>query len=372
MVKLTEHRVLGFHGGNAKSLCVLWDSDCRGLGVRYYPSGRKSYILRYQDPQSGKLRIRTIGAVVDWTLKDVRRECFRLGVKIKAKSKLRAEMEGSCLFRDCSKEWLDKYARQHRSSWANDRGKLKNYILPAIGSSSLGSIDARCLSHLHHDLSQAHPVAANRCIELIRTIYNKAIEWGLFSGRNPAMAVKKNRERARTRYFTESEIADILAATEPESQTMQALIKLLFLTGCRKSEILNARWPDVDWQAQVLIVKQTKSGHPYYIYLSQPAIEILQALPRVSDYIIAGKKGRFKGDRKVWLRICARAGIEGACIHDIRRTVASILAQGGQSLYIVGQVLNHSSQATTARYAQLNKGTVKIPLDLLGEKIAGK
>ena len=58
-------------------------------------------------------------------------------------------------------------------------------------------------------------------------------------------------------------------------------------------------------------------------------------------------------------------------LHDLRRTVGSWLAQAGNSLHLIGKVLNHSNQATTAVYARFGQDQVRQALDQHGEKDYG-
>ena len=54
-----------------------------------------------------------------------------------------------------------------------------------------------------------------------------------------------------------------------------------------------------------------------------------------------------------------------------RRTVGSWLAQAGNSLYLIGRVLNHSNQSTTAVYARFGQDQVRQALEQQGERIMG-
>ena len=57
-------------------------------------------------------------------------------------------------------------------------------------------------------------------------------------------------------------------------------LRLLLLTGARKSEILKARWENVHLDLRLLIVPLSKSGKPRHIILSDAALEVLRAMPR--------------------------------------------------------------------------------------------
>ena len=151
---------------------------------------------------------------------------------------------------------------------------------------------------------------------------------------------------------------------------MRAAFWLYLLTGLRRSELLNAKWQDVDWNRQELSVPVTKSGRPHYVPLCSDAVRRLKEIPRVlgNPYIIPGAKngGRAYDLKKPWARILERAKIEDLKLHDLRRTVGSWLAQSGHSLHLIGRVLNHTSPSTTAVYARFAQTNVRDALEKHG------
>jgi integrase len=64
-----------------------------------------------------------------------------------------------------------------------------------------------------------------------------------------------------------------------------------------------------------------------------------------------------------WERIRKAAGVEDVRLHDLRRTVGSWLAPSGNSLHLVGRMLNHSNQSTTAIYAHFGQDHVRQALE---------
>jgi len=75
---------------------------------------------------------------------------------------------------------------------------------------------------------------------------------------------------------------------------------------------------------------------------------------------------------KPWNRIRKAAGLEDVRLHDLRRTVGSWLAQSGNSLHLIGKVLNHSNQSTTAIYARFAQDDVRNALENHGKLIIAK
>jgi integrase len=62
------------------------------------------------------------------------------------------------------------------------------------------------------------------------------------------------------------------------------------LTGARKTELLTARWDQIDWERAELRLPDTKAGRTHYIPLSGPELALLRAIPQVecNPYILVG------------------------------------------------------------------------------------
>ena len=139
-------------------------------------------------------------------------------------------------------------------------------------------------------------------------------------------------------------------------------IRLLLLTGCRKGEILNLRWSQVDLENGELHLPETKTG-PRTIVLSPEAASVLARIPRLADnpFVIPGKIGgkAMRNLNDPWEIVCARAGLEDMRLHDCRHSYASRALALGESLPMIGRLLGHTQVETTARYAHLAKDSVR-------------
>ena len=68
-----------------------------------------------------------------------------------------------------------------------------------------------------------------------------------------------------------------------------------------------------------------------------------------------------------WLRILKDAGVARCRVHDLRHTFASMLVNGGTSLYAVSKLLGHADPAITQRYAHLTQETLREESTRLGQ-----
>ena len=125
--------------------------------------------------------------------------------------------------------------------------------------------------------------------------------------------------------------------------------------GFAAESCLKAKWSDIDWKQRTLLIPKTKNGEALLAPLSHAAIAHLKVVPQLqgNPYIICGRKAGqpLVNLTDAWSRIRTAAGLSDLRIHDLRRTVGSWLVRDGASLHLVGSVLNHKDQKTTAGYA---------------------
>lgn len=204
----------------------------------------------------------------------------------------------------------------------------------------------------------------------------------------PAADIKHYRLQPRQRFLTEVELARVgVVLHTAESDGSEdpyaiAALRLLILTGCRRNEILTARWSWIDLNRGVLRLPDSKTGAKV-VHLSPAAVDVLERLPRIAGnpfVIVGAKTGQsWVNLRKVWVRIRDRAGLEPAVLadgrpqparlHDLRHSFASLLASRGASLPMIGKLLGHTHPSTTARYAHLAEDPLRRLTADVGEVI---
>lgn len=156
-----------------------------------------------------------------------------------------------------------------------------------------------------------------------------------------------------------------------------AAIRLLILTGCRKSEILTLEWPFVSFERRCLNLPVSKSGAKA-VPLAASALDVLAGLSR--DEARAGRPhwvfpaarggGPYSLPYKDWQTVAARAGLPGVRLHDLRHSYASVAVSDGTSLYITAKLLGHKQSRTTERYAHLEDSPVRAAAERTAKRIA--
>ena len=281
-------------------------------------------------------------------MEDVRRECL-------AVRKPGSPRNPAPLFRDyVAGEWRAAcYERYKPSTRKTVASSLKAQLLPTFGSLPLDRITRTTVHRWFDDYSQSAPGAANDRLKTLRQILNHAITRGYLET-NPARGVKMNPRPKLTRFLSKHEVHRLHRALDgyaTGARGRQAdIIRLLLLTGCRKSEIKNLRWTEVD--GDVLNLTDSKTG-PRQVLLNRQARRIIQCQTRgTSAFVFPSPRypaRPISGDIALWYSVRRQAGVEDVRLHDLRHTVASQAALQGVSLAVISKMLGHSQvQMTTA------------------------
>ncbi|MBF0263439.1 MAG: tyrosine-type recombinase/integrase [Magnetococcales bacterium] len=370
-MKLTQSAIDSFiYEGADNSRDVRWDDAIPGFGIRIYPSGKKAFVISYR--QFGRKRMMTLGNYGVLTLKQAQAKAREELVKVtEGEDPLEAKRQqahGTTVADLCTVYW-EKHGQLKRSS-RDDRRHIDLYLLPHFGSRQVKSITRSDIARLHGEISKKAPIQANRVLSLVSRMFKLAQVWGMLDegAPNPVFGIPKNPECVRDRWVTSDELPRLAQAIdESDNLYARAALWLYLLLGVRKMELLAAKWEHIDWTRKELRIPETKAGRVHYIPLTPSAVAILENLPREdgNPYILPG---RVPGQHlvnifKPWNRVRQAAGVADVRLHDLRRTVGSWLAQSGNSLHLIGRVLNHSNTSTTQIYARFGQDTVRAALE---------
>ena len=193
------------------------------------------------------------------------------------------------------------------------------------------------------------------------------------AGTNPCAGIRRYRRQGRERFLSTAEISrlgEVLARYEADHPQAVAIIRLLLLTGCRKSEIVTLKWRF--YREGKLFLPDSKTG-PRTVWLSSAAREVLDGLPRKSVWgfpsprtdscLNAVTVGR------IWHCVRTEADLSDVRLHDLRHRYASRALALGESLTMIGRLLGHTKVSTTARYAHLARDTEKVSAARVGGSI---
>ena len=261
---------------------ILFDKALPGFGLRIHPSGRKVWIV--QARIEGRSRRIVIARHGEMELAEARRRARDMLARIRAGGNpaedIRREKETPTL-----RQFADEYLRRCEPHWKPSgrrtmRIYLKARILPEFGKMPLDRIGAEDVAAWFDAASKDRPGAANRALEILRAMMFRAEEWGLRErGTNPCLGIAKNPRNNVARFLDADELGRLgraLDASEAQWPEAVAAIRLLALTGCRRSEVLDLRWRNIVEDA--INLADSKTG-PRAVPLGEAARTLIDAMP---------------------------------------------------------------------------------------------
>ena len=353
---------------------TVWDSRAPGLGVRVRPSGGRSYVLLLD--AGGRTKRVSLGPVDVRGLEEVRRDCHacRADPEREAKS---APAQPVPLFRDfVAGPWKEAHFDGYKPSTRKTaQHELAGQLLPAFGAKALDRITEAAIRRWFDRYSRTAPGNANHVLHRIRQILNFAIACGHIE-RNPAAGIAFNRRPALTRFLSREEVGRLNAALDrhagQKGSGQQAdIIRLLLLTGCRRSEITGLAWSEV--QEDQLVLVDSKTG-PRTVPLGSRARAVLDRQPRgESPWVFPSPRDSARPRHPhlpLWERVRREVGIEDCRLHDLRHTMASHAAMNGVPVPVVSRLLGHSNVRMTLRYAHLADRDIEEAAERVGVEMA--
>ncbi len=368
--RLTEGRVRALRP--RKGVRDIRDSHLRGFGVRVYPSGRKRYFIHIQ--HEGRRAWTVVGDAAVTRLADARKQ---------ARSMMLATRQGirwqtdQTLFETVAEEVFRRYgaSRWKPGTLKVNRYYLKNQLLPWFKGRQIGDIGAADVQDWFASLHET-PVSADRAAPVLSVIMACAETYGYRTeDSNPCRGIKRYRRQGRERFLSEEEIARIgviLQRHQNADPTLVAIIRLLMLTGCRKTEVVTLRWRD--YRDGHLHLGDSKVG-PRMVWLSTPARRILDGLQRTSSWIFPSARTARSltttPAERFWQRVRSEARLQDVRLHDLRHSYASIAVKQGESIVTIGRLLGHSNAETTLKYTHLADDRVLEAARVMGSVLGG-
>jgi len=379
----------------------LWCGEVAGFGVKVTPRGKRLFIVQYRNATRQTKRF-SIGTFPTLTVAQARQ---------RAKEVLAQVLQGDDPQLDriekrsgmTVSEFIEKYEEHVNAHLKPKTAReykimLKAHVLPKWGTKRLDAISHRDAAQLHHSMKDS-PISANRIVAILRAAFGLAITWG-YLVENPAIGIKPYREKPRERFLSQNELGrvfEILDKAESEAgysyykestttpgvqeqvlvrvdSYAAAAIRLLAMTGARRSEVLECEWPWVDMDRGQINLPDSKTGKKT-VYLHSEAIEVLRKLYaiRTNEFLIprlrkkkADAPDHYSGLDHVWKRVREAAGLPEVRLHDLRHSYASFLVARGLSLPIIGKMLGHRQPSTTARYSHLADDPLRAAAELVG------
>jgi integrase len=339
------------------------DGKERGLYFVIQPTGAAAWALRYRF--SGQPRKLTIGAYPAIGLAKARAEAVRAkaaiadgtdpaSTKRTAKAAKKAEKRADDHVEKVVEDFIALYAKPNTRDW-KETGRLLNQFANAWKGRPLAEIDKADIHRvLDSIVARGARVGANRAFAQLRKMCKWAVSRGLIE-RSPCDGIDPpSAEQSRDRVLDTDELRLVWRAAEGLGFPFGPIVKLLILTGQRRSEVGGMEWGELDLDRGVWTIpaSRSKNGRQHVLPLSPQAVEIINGLPRFSGsrFLFSAGKTAPSGFSRAKTRldkcIAKMNGGEPVApwiLHDIRRSAASGLAALGINLPVIEKCLNHVS-----------------------------
>ena len=358
-----------------------------GLYLIVQPSGAKSFAVRYR--WVGKPRKLTLGAFPTINLetaRDLGGKALRAAAEGRdpaaekkavktdaAKAEVEVVRRQRDLFENVSREFIQRHAmKSNRPSTWRETSRILGLrptpddpaVLVDIGGDVMSAWKGRRIQ----DISKRDVIAlldtvndrgshimANRVLSAVRKLFNWSLARDLIQVSPCTMVPPPSQERSRDRVLTDEELRIVWNAADGDGWPFGPLVKLLILTGQRLAEVGEMCWSEVDLEGKLwtLPAERVKNAARHEVPLSDAAIEILAALPRIKTtkgFVFTTRRdaavsGYSRAKDRIDAAITAGAAdaqMDHWTFHDLRRTMASGMARLGIQIPVVEKILNHT------------------------------
>jgi integrase len=394
-MKLTTTIARNLELPSGKTDHIEWDKDFPGFGIRLRVGrNRISRKWIYQYDIAGRTRRITLGNVNAIGIDDARKTAGQLQGKVrlgddpvgeKAESQARAATTCGIVM----KNYLDVVKPRIRPLSWNTREYRFRAFCQLLHPLPITTITRREVAAVLTPISARGRLRLyNNVRRDLRTFFNWAVGQGLIE-HNPTTGIPKLKLKDRARVLSMPELVAIWHAAGDINIDFSAPVRLLMLTGQRRSEIGNLCWSEVREEAFiddgvtitgpaiVLAAERVKNGIKHIVPLSKPAQAILLTHPHYPDdkFMFRPKinarpgrswsswGGRWSRCRKALDHALTKRGHTLApwVVHDLRRSVATHMGEMGIQPHVIEAVLNHMSGSKAGVAGVYNKSRLEEP-----------
>ena len=285
-------------------------------------------------------------------------------------------------FEICARQWFEGKNQE----WRNDKHRqqvintLRDYVFPVFGDRPVANVELsdvrRCLDPIWHDKTETASRVRQRMEQVFsyaiangyRTTANPAVWRGLLSAiyTNPATQIKRKHEEAGTdkhlAALPYSELPRFMFELQQKHGIAAVALKLTILTASRTHPVRMAKWSEIDFERRLWTVPSTnmKAKKEFRVALSDEALALLQGIPRLSDFIFPGRKGKPMSESTM-LAVLKRMGYhKQVTVHGFRSTFRDYIGEETNyperlAEHALAHVLKDATEAAYARGDKLNK-----------------
>ena len=332
-------------------------SDGRGLELRMTPSGKRTWSLLY--PFNGKKQRFTIGDYPTVKLKEARLIADKLRNQVAhgqnpQELKRRARNANTITVLWCYEQFLVRYLQPQLRTWQEYDRRIRADVLPFVGKRDIRQVQKADIIKIIDGITDRDaPVLANRVLQYTSKFFKWCIGRGYIE-QNPASNIPKPaKEKSRERVLSLAEAQAIYQAAECLGPVTCAFVRLLMLTGQRRSEISELEWGELQSDRIEIGGHRSKNGKPITTPLTEEAKAVLAALPRNNGIFLFSTTGGLRpigNFSRIKDKLVDKSGVADWTYHDFRRTFATHLSEIGYERFEVSIALNHQDNTVTGIY----------------------
>jgi integrase len=331
-----------------------WDFQLPGFGLRVRPSGACTYVLVYRTT-GRKQRRYTIGKPSVFSLDQARKTAREVAHNVAigfdpAENKAKA--------RSTTVETVYSQYEELRMSGLSQghqvrvSGIFQSIIIPKLGAKPIGAVtrsDVRDLTD--RKIASGAKAMANNVHRAMSAFLTWCIDRE-FINVNPLYGSDlPHRHRSRDRYLSREELVAIWHACDQLDIRWRAAIRLLILTGQRKSEVLGAELREFNLPSRIWVIpsERSKNRFPHTVHLSPSSLAIIENVPRLTLQRFLFQSHITRQPRPVTETNSPIRKLKGLVpvrnwrLHDLRRSVATHMAKLQVQPHVIEVVLNHRS-----------------------------
>lgn len=345
----------------------LASTKYKGVYLKEHKDGDVSYAVNYKD-RTGTLKWVVVGKKSEGINLAY---CYQQRNDIINKAKfgedapiIKYKTSSDYTFAKAAKEYLEGKDLKQRTIW--NYQTVFDYLYPLIGDKALTDIcqdDIQKIKNSLKGISKA-PKTINYHIEVIRMVFNHAIQNGKLKGDNPASKIQLLKvDNNRERYLSIEEIGQLRDAVKDNLELL-LFAELSLSTGGRLETVLSIAKKDINLEQGTINLKNLKSDNSYTGYISNALrlllIKRLDNIKNPNEKLIPTPSRTIQRSLKKILDSLFNEGLDTAdaknraVIHTLRHTFASQLAIKGTPIFTVMKLLDHKSIDDTLRYAKLS------------------
>ena len=337
------------------------DANTKGLSLRVTDSGVKTFTFYAR--VNGTMRRETIGRFPEVALEVAARRVAEIWGQVASgkdpfEEALKEQQDPT--FRELFVWYMDIHGKSKKDGGKKDESQFRLY-LEAFAKGKASEVTRGDVYGLHAQVANsAGPVAANRVLALVKSVYNVAIEREAFGiTANPAAKVKMAKEESRKRRLELAEVPFFLVAiNDDDDQDTRDFLEIALYTGARKSNVLAMRWDQLNQHRRSWLIpgEEFKNGEAHEVPLTERVQAILARRQERggSPWVFPGngRTGHMVEPKRGLERILKRAGINDFHFHDLRRTLATFMAEADIPENLIGLVLGHKPKSITGVYTR--------------------